>query len=151
VGSERSIGESVAESRRVMQKTLCTHVSRLGVTLNNFLGKQTHAFREREGLYGAFRQHPSRYIRLDKVTSHCNDALGVQLVELRVIHLKVAPCSISIRYFGRALCPSLWPAILPKSIEHTVLFFRILGEWYMDGYRTLAGVAKMKSCSSFNL
>jgi hypothetical protein len=74
-----------------MQKTLCTHVSRLGVTLNNFLGKQTHAFREREGLYSAFRQHPSRYIRLDKVTSHCNDALGVQLVELRVIHLAVGP------------------------------------------------------------
>jgi len=103
-----------------MQKTLCTHVSRLGVTLNNFLGKQTHAFREREGLYSAFRQHPSRYIRLDKVTSHCNDALGVQLVELRVIHLKVAPCSIFDRppaplalYLGRvhyisALCLRLY-------------------------------------------
>jgi hypothetical protein len=77
-----------------VEKALGAHVSRLGVSLYKFLGNHTHAFRKRERLCGAFRQHPSRYIRLDKVTSHCNDALGVQLDELRVIHLKVGPCSI---------------------------------------------------------
>jgi hypothetical protein len=78
----------VSKPRCIVEKPLGTHIFRLGFSLYNFLGKQTHAFGQRKRLYGTFRQHPSCYVSLDKVSPHCSDALGVQLDELRVIHFE---------------------------------------------------------------
>jgi hypothetical protein len=73
-----------------VEKPLGSYVSLVGLILNNLLGKQTQALRWREWLCGALPQQRGCPLRLNKVSSHCNDAVGVQLNKFRVIHLKIA-------------------------------------------------------------
>jgi hypothetical protein len=80
------IRKTVAESRRVEEKTLGAKVRQVGRMLDNALRRQPQALFQGQGFCGAFRKHCGRLLDLNEVGSHGLDAGRVQIQELFVIH-----------------------------------------------------------------